>query len=176
MKTNRAGEPLYSEILANLFMGGTEPSEIVKFPQRLSLLGEPREFDSVATFYAYAQPMPWFVHEFRFGFEDARVSSEVEEQVFAVAKWLHSEWKQGKKVLSRCEMGWNRSGLCLGFVLMLEGYSAEDAVSLIREKRSPDALSNRHFVLALEKFFEILKLDRAFATDPNPDVLKKLTA
>lgn len=176
MKTNRAGEPLYSQILPNLFMGGTEPNEIVKFPQRLSLLGEPREFDSVATFYAYAQPMPWFVREFRFGFEDARVSSEVEHQVFAIAKWLHSEWKQGKRVLSRCEMGWNRSGLCVGFVLMLEGYSADEVVALIREKRSTDALSNRHFVSALERFFEMLKGNGALSANPNPDALEKLTA
>jgi hypothetical protein len=52
----------------------------------------------------------------------------------------------GERVLIRCQAGVNRSGLVTALVLMLDGYSAREAIELIRERRAPAVLSNRHFV------------------------------
>ncbi|HEY7821189.1 MAG TPA: dual specificity protein phosphatase family protein, partial [Acidimicrobiia bacterium] len=48
-------------------------------------------------------------------------------------------------VLIRCQAGVNRSGLVSALVLMLDGYRAEEAIALLRQRRSPVVLSNRHF-------------------------------
>ena len=45
----------------------------------------------------------------------------------------------------RCQAGINRSGLVVALLLMRDGMSAEDAINLIRKKRSEWALSNDHF-------------------------------
>ena len=54
-------------------------------------------------------------------------------------------WKDGKKVLIRCQAGINRSSFVMAFVLMREGYTAEEAISLMREKRSSWVLMNKSF-------------------------------
>lgn len=78
--------------------------------------------------------------------DDAKVLVKVKE----LAAWLHKEWKSGKRCLSRCQAGANRSGLVMGAVLMIEGYTATEAINLIRSKRGPHALFNDHFVRYLE--------------------------
>jgi len=54
---------LVSEILPNLYMGGTDDYDIVQFGKRLPRLHEREDFDAVVTCYSYAQPMSWYVHE-----------------------------------------------------------------------------------------------------------------
>lgn len=51
-----------------------------------------------------------------------------------------------RRVLVRCQAGLNRSGLVVALALMLLGRTPDEAVALIREKRSPHALCNQHFV------------------------------
>jgi protein-tyrosine phosphatase len=46
----------------------------------------------------------------------------------------------------RCQAGINRSGLVVALMLMRDGLSAEDAITLIRSKRSQYALDNAYFV------------------------------
>jgi protein-tyrosine phosphatase len=142
---------LFSEILPNLYMGGTGDFDIVQFGKQLPELHEREEFDSVVTCYSYAQPMSWYVHENRYGFADGPMDAETFVKVQELATWLHAEWRSGKKCLSRCQAGLNRSGLVVALVLMLEGYSADEAVALIREKRDPNALFNFHFVRKLQE-------------------------
>lgn len=55
------------------------------------------------------------------------------------------------RCLSRCQAGANRSGLVLGRVLMIEGYTATEAINLIRSKRGPQALFNQDFVKKLQE-------------------------
>jgi protein-tyrosine phosphatase len=50
------------------------------------------------------------------------------------------------RMRSRCQAGVNRSGLVMALTLMRHGLSATDAISVIRERCGPAALSNRHFV------------------------------
>ncbi|MDQ0959168.1 protein-tyrosine phosphatase [Streptomyces sp. B4I13] len=52
----------------------------------------------------------------------------------------------GRTVLVRCYSGYNRSGLVVAHALMLQGRSADDAIRLIRSRRSPWALHNELFV------------------------------
>ena len=141
---------LFSEILPNLYMGGTDDSDIVQFGKRLPQLHEREEFDSVVTCYSYAQPMSWYVHENRYGFADGPLDHETFVKAQELASWLHSEWKAGRKCLSRCAAGLNRSGLIVALVLMMDGYSADDAISLIRVKRDRNALFNPDFVRKLK--------------------------
>ena len=137
---------LYSEILTNLFMGGTKDDETVDIPKRLPHLEDKSDFDSVVTLYAWAHPMGWGVEELRFGFPD-HISAEKDlMQIKDIANWAHDRWKLGKRVLVRCQAGLNRSGLVTALVLMKAGMTAEAAVELIREKRSPDALCNDAFI------------------------------
>ena len=141
---------LYSEILPGLFMGGTADSDVVDVAKPLRNLNEVQEFDSVVTCYSWAQPMSWYVHENRYGFADGPIDEKTFTKVKELASWLHGEWKAGRRCLSRCQAGANRSGLVMGAVLMIEGYTAKDAIDLIRNKRGPQALFNQNFVTRLQ--------------------------
>ena len=143
-------QDLFSEILPNLYMGGTGDFDIVQFGKRLPELHEREEFDAVVTCYSYAQPMSWYVHENRYGFADGPLDHETFVKAQELASWLHFEWKAGRRCLSRCAAGLNRSGLIVALVLMLDGYSADDAIALIRKKRDRNALFNLDFVRKLK--------------------------
>ena len=52
----------------------------------------------------------------------------------------------GREVLVRCYHGYNRSGLVVAHALIRQGSSAEEAIRLIRARRSPWALHNELFV------------------------------
>jgi protein-tyrosine phosphatase len=80
-------------------------------------------------------------------------------EILQLADWLFEEWLAGKKVAARCQAGWNRSGLIIALVLLKEGYSADDAISLIRERRSPNALCNPHFVKFIEEQAKVMQLE-----------------
>jgi protein-tyrosine phosphatase len=147
---------LFDEILPNLYMGGTDDNDIVRFGKKLPQLHEREEFDAVVTCYSYAQPMSWYVHENRYGFADGPMDANTFTKVQEIAEWLHAQWKSGKKSLSRCQAGLNRSGLVIALVLIKEGYSADEAITLIREKRDPNALCNPDFVRTIEKYAESL--------------------
>ncbi|MFF7334153.1 dual specificity protein phosphatase family protein [Streptomyces sp. NPDC090306] len=53
---------------------------------------------------------------------------------------------EGRKVLVRCYHGYNRSGLVVAQVLVGQGHSADDAIRIVRARRSPWALHNERFV------------------------------
>lgn len=78
---------------------------------------------------------------------DAQVA-KVQAMVPKVVDALRS----GTKVLIRCAAGYNRSGLLTGLVLRQMGYPADDAITLIRDRRSPHALCNLLFVRLIHQF------------------------
>lgn len=146
MNTLRNG--LYSEILPGLWQGGTHDDDGAVKGYHAHPDAQPitrAEFDLVATFYADSNPVDYHVMEMRYPFYDADLRDANVEYLVGIARFLHSEWKRGKRVLSRCQAGWNRSGLVTTLILMLEGYSAEAAIDLIRRERSSDALCNPDF-------------------------------
>ncbi len=63
----------------------------------------------------------------------------------AVACLAASLIRDGHRVLTHCNMGFNRSGLVAGLILKTLGMPGDAAVSRIRERR-PGALYNDHFV------------------------------
>lgn len=134
---------LWSEILPGLWMGGTSDRATLGYsgaPEITNL-----HFDTVATLYASALPVDWYVKEIRLGFYDhdkVDIDSQDLEQVVSA---VHQDWQSGKRVLIRCQAGWNRSGLIMGLVLIRSGIPAQQAIDLIRERRSGSALCNRTF-------------------------------
>ena len=52
----------------------------------------------------------------------------------------------GSSVLVTCAMGLNRSGLVAALALRELGYSAEEAIQLVRDARGPLALRNEQFL------------------------------
>ncbi len=52
----------------------------------------------------------------------------------------------GRRVLVRCYSGYNRSGLVVAHSLIRRGLTANEAIRLIRARRSPWALHNELFV------------------------------
>jgi protein-tyrosine phosphatase len=66
--------------------------------------------------------------------------------VMRLARAADDALEDGRRVLVRCYHGYNRSGLVVAHALTLAGHSAEDAIRLIRARRSPWALHNDLFV------------------------------
>jgi protein-tyrosine phosphatase len=55
------------------------------------------------------------------------------------------EFGQEGDTLIHCQAGLNRSGLVMSRVLQMSGLTPEESVAMIRERRSPYALCNKHF-------------------------------
>ena len=143
--------PLYSEILDDLFQGGTDDEATTyRGEKRLPTVGDPRPFDSVVSLCAYTLPVGWLVKEMRFAFPDGPLEPWTIPEIEALADWIHKQWKAGDRVLIRCQAGLNRSSLVTALVLMKEGMSADEAIALIRKQRSLDCFSNLHFVEYLQ--------------------------
>ena len=137
---------LYSEITLNLWQGGTGQYETThQGHKRLPAFNDPKPFDVVVSLNSYALPVGWLVKELRFGFADGPLEPGLIDEIEDVAEWVYAQWKKNQRVLVRCEAGLNRSGLVNGLILMRDGMSAPDAISLIRKKRSRFALSNAGF-------------------------------
>lgn len=147
-------ENLYSEILPNLFISGTLDEDVIQRGKSSIHLAQPALFDSVVCMYGHANPLGYYVREQRFGIADAELKNESKPEIRQLAQWLHSEWRMGKRVAAKCQAGWNRSGLIAALVLLQEGYTADSAIKLIRDKRSPNALCNPHFVAYIKEVFD----------------------
>lgn len=124
--------PLISEILPGLWQGGCIDG--VRLPD---------DFDLEVSLY------PW--ERYVIGPDTERVeikaydNADVPDLTGAV-DLAYEAWKSGKKVLINCQAGLNRSGLVAAQVLMRDDYTASDAIQLLRDKRSPVVLCNKHFV------------------------------
>jgi len=152
MNTNiQAPQELWSEVIPNIFIGGTDDLDTVNYGRALPKFGEERQFDSVVSLYAYSNPVGWGIKELRYGFGDGPINQAEVQTLREIADWIGFEYAKGKKVGVRCQAGINRSSLCVGlFMIRHLGYSAEKVIVLIREKRCQDALYNRDFVSFLE--------------------------
>lgn len=139
---------LWSEILPNLWMGGTDDDDTLSTPRRLrdKAFITVADFDLVVTAYAWARPVDWEVEEIRFGYYDSDDIQDLPiERVVEVARKAHAAWAAGDRVLIRCQAGLNRSGIITALVLMFAGYTAADAIALMRAKRAPGVLCNLAF-------------------------------
>lgn len=73
-------------------------------------------------------------------------------QIRCIAEWVNHCQTTGPTLL-HCQAGLNRSNLVAAASLMLEGLSAGEAISLLRERRSPAVLCNQTFNTWLREEF-----------------------
>jgi hypothetical protein len=119
----------WDEVAPGLFMGGGYTA--------------PEGFDAVVTLWDGAvEPtneaarMLWPIVD-----GPAPRSDDLEQ----VVRWALEHWAAGRRVLVRCQLGLNRSGLVVGRVLVDSGVTPERAVAMIRAARGQRALYNRTF-------------------------------
>ena len=138
--------PLYSEILPRLFLGGTDNFDVVQETKRNRDAFITKEsFDTVITAYAWANPCDWGVKEIRTTFYDGDMSDINWKDIYQAVDIAYADWARGLRVLLRCQLGANRSGLQMALTLRKAGYSSIDAIALMREKRSSWVLCNAEF-------------------------------
>lgn len=135
---------LWSEILPDLWMGGTAFADEVG-RTRLQPVITPAHFQTVITLYSEAQPVDHYVKEIRLGFFDHDHIDVDREDLAQAVHVGHSDWSRGRRVLVRCQAGWNRSGLVTALILMRHGHTPPSAIDLIRSQRSGYALGNSAF-------------------------------
>ena len=136
---------LYSEILTNLFMGGTDDEDVIHIPARIYSRREDLPFDSMVTMYAWARPADWNVQEFRYGVPDASIKDIDLNRLRQAVEFGYDRWKQGDRLLVRCQAGLNRSGLVMALILIKDGFTPYQAIDLIRQRRTDIALFNENF-------------------------------
>jgi hypothetical protein len=69
-----------------------------------------------------------------------------EQTVRAIAGFTNGLMEAGHHVLVHCHSGLNRASLITGRALVARGMDPQDAVDLLRQRRSPDCLNNRVFL------------------------------
>ena len=134
-----------SEILPRLWMGGLTEQEHLGEPLEEDHYSFDNPYDLIITLYADAQPAPWGVVELRYGFPDDDISDDQITPCLRLARYGWEQWRSGANVLIRCQQGVNRSGLVTVLVLMFDGMSANDAISLVRSRRGGAVLNNKAF-------------------------------
>jgi protein-tyrosine phosphatase len=93
------------------------------------------------------------VEELRFGFYDSGIAHIDMEALYRAASFAVDQVRNGNKVLIRCQAGLNRSGLTAALALIQMGYKPDEAIDVLRAKRSRYVLINKEFeefLLALE--------------------------
>jgi len=136
---------LYSMIAPNLFQGGTDDLDVIHLAQTNNRPRTDLPFDAIVTMYAWARPADWKVQEFRYGVPDASITDIDLDRLRQAVDFGYDRWKQGDRVLVRCQAGLNRSGLVLALILIKDGLTPQDAIARIRDNRGDDALFNRDF-------------------------------
>ncbi|MFI0353948.1 hypothetical protein [Actinomadura sp. 9N407] len=146
-----AGAP-WNEIIPSLWMGGHVYEDgtpaIVRdeFDVVLSLYTREGHGPDDRTEHHHA-PMP-----------DGPLSAEQIEAVCRFAEIAATAVRDGRKVLVRCHSGYNRSGLVVAQTLIDLGHSADDAIFLVRYRRSKWALNNVLFVDYLNSGLDVARL------------------
>ncbi len=136
---------LYSMIAPNLFQGGTDDLDVIHLAQTNNRPRTDLPFDAIVPMYAWARPADWKVQEFRYGVPDASITDIDLDRLRQAVDFGYDRWKQGDRILVRCQAGLNRSGLVLALILIKDGLSPKAAIDLIRANRGEDALFNRDF-------------------------------
>ncbi|MFE9307589.1 protein phosphatase [Streptomyces sp. NPDC088353] len=134
----------WSEIVPGLWMGG---HEFRTHSGQLELAVVRDEFDLVQTLLRLPGhgPDPGVEHHV-WPIPDGPLDGTQLAGVMRLARAACDAVDQDRRVLVRCYSGYNRSGLVVAHALVRQGRSAEEAIRLIRARRSPWALHNDLFV------------------------------
>lgn len=131
--------PFISEIAPNLWQGGCQTGLIL-----------PTHIDHVVSLY------PWERYQVRHELQSEMYVREYDsadsgpglERIQQIAEWVH-HCRESGTVLVHCQAGLNRSSFVAATALMLEGMTADEAIDLLRDRRSPAVLCNPTFEAAL---------------------------
>jgi protein-tyrosine phosphatase len=160
MRAKYQGDP-YSrapldEIIPGLFMGGhfyrASSGDLVP-----AVAGD--EFDLVVSLYRRDGhgPAAGIMDHVR-EVPDAALSAAQLTDVCELAEIAAAAVRDQQKVLVRCHSGFNRSGLVVVQALGHLGYGVDDAIFLVRYRRSKRALNNDLFVDYLTTGLDVARL------------------
>lgn len=123
--------PIITHVKDNLWQGGFVPG-----------IDLGSDFDYIVSLYPWEKwPTKGERKEFRL-----YDSHDVDTRgVYDAAQVINQYLDTGKNVLVHCQAGLNRSALVTATALMQRGMSADEAIRLLREKRSPAVLCNPTF-------------------------------
>lgn len=125
--------PFISEIEPGFWQGGCQDGLVL-----------PTEIVHVVSLYPWEQYRP---HSDIRSFLSVAMYDSLDQgldQIDAIAAWVNAARKDGP-TLVHCQAGLNRSGLVAARALMLEGATADEAITKLREQRSPAVLCNTAF-------------------------------
>lgn len=134
----------WSEIVPGLWMGG---HEFRGGSGRLEFAVVHDEFDVVQSLLRLPGygPDPGVEHHV-WPIPDGPLDGTQLAGVIRLARAANEALDAGRRVLVRCYHGYNRSGLVIAHALAQRGDSADQAIQLIRARRSSWALHNELFV------------------------------
>lgn len=134
----------WSEIVPGLWMGGHEFA-VGSGQHEFAVVGN--EFDLVLTLLRLPGhgPDPSVEHHV-WPIPDGPLDGTQLAGVMRLARAADDALEEGRRVLVRCYHGYNRSGLVVAHALVLAGHTTDEAIRLIRSRRSPWALHNELFV------------------------------
>ncbi|MBS2538160.1 dual specificity protein phosphatase family protein [Catenulispora sp. NF23] len=138
----------WSEVVPRLWMGGHEYVAGDGTSRRAVVADEFDVVYSLTSHEGYG-PDPGVAHHVLRVSDNALTAEEI-RAVEEFAASAASDYAAGRQVLVRCWAGMNRSGLVVAEVLIQSGYTAADAIAMVRKQRSPAALNNESFVGYLE--------------------------
>jgi hypothetical protein len=149
-------ESSWNEIVPGLFVGGhyRRGEDGREVPVVVT-----DEFDVVIDLYTRSGhgPEPGVQHHVA-RMPDDRLTPDQLADVSRLAEVAAAAVGDGKRVLVRCHAGYNRSGLVAAQALHRLGYSIDDAIFLVRYRRSRYALYNRFFVDYLTTGIDVSRL------------------
>ncbi|QLF83471.1 PTPc tyrosine phosphatase [Rhodococcus phage NiceHouse] len=125
--------PFISQIEGNLWQGGCERGLIL-----------PEFIEHVVSLYPWEEYYHNLSPENHIQIKMYDSESQAFDQVDEIAAKVNEFVEQGP-TLVHCQAGLNRSSLVAARSLMLKGRTADEAISLIRESRSPACLCNPSF-------------------------------
>ncbi|MFG1997851.1 hypothetical protein ACGFNU_01735 [Spirillospora sp. NPDC048911] len=146
----------WDEIVPGLWMGGHVYRDAAGVRARAVVAAE---FDLVLSLYRRDGHGPDVgVVQHCVEVPDGPLVPEQIEAVCGLADTAAEAVRDGRRVLVRCHSGYNRSGLVIVQTLVNLGYSTEDAIFLVRYRRSKWALNNPLFVDYLTSGLDVARL------------------
>lgn len=141
----------WNQLVRNLWLGGHDyQAEDGSWRGQMAPKIYSNMFHTVISFYQTPheeQSVPAKdVKQYYHRMPDGLLTSKDLRQVKRMADVAEACLEREQAVLIRCQAGLNRSSLCAGFVLQRIGFTADQAIDLIRKRRSPYALCNLDFV------------------------------
>jgi len=143
----------WDEIVPHLWLGGhdCQPNGAAGCPDGNVFIHEKDGFDLVVSLhYRFGNSPPMFTEHHTYRLADSDLDPEHHTHLDEMAEVVEKSVRNGRKTLVRCQAGLNRSALIAGLAMLRLGYSADDAIRAMRQKRSPYVLCNESFVAYLK--------------------------